>query len=70
MRATSRSTFAKSSGEERQEAEGTALVRSLTGRDVVVCGHGGLDAVVSGAPKWKKGAVFVLGPSLELLEIR
>jgi 8-oxo-(d)GTP phosphatase len=57
-------------GEERQWEDGTELVRSLAGRDVVVCGHGGLDAVVPVAPKWKKGAVFVLGPSLELLEIR
>jgi phosphohistidine phosphatase SixA len=56
-------------GEERQWAEGTALVRSLAGRDLAVCGHGGLDAVVSDAPKWKKGAVFVLGSQLELLEV-
>ena len=55
-------------GEERQWQEGTALVRSLAGRDVVVCGHGGLDSVVPVAPKWKKGAVFVLGPDLELRE--
>jgi phosphohistidine phosphatase SixA len=57
-------------GEDRQAEDGTALVRSLAGQNVVVCGHGGLDAVVPVAPKWKKGAVFVLGPSLELLEIR
>ncbi len=56
-------------GEERQWAEGTALVHSLAGRDVVVCGHGGLDSVVTAAPKWKKGAVFVLSPELELLEV-
>jgi 8-oxo-(d)GTP phosphatase len=53
--------------EERQWTDGLALVRSLAGRDVVICGHGGLDSVVPGAPKWKKGAVFVLGPELELL---
>ena len=57
-------------GEERQGTDGIALVRSLAGSDVVVCGHGGLDAVVPAAPSWKKGAVFVLGPGLELLEIR
>ena len=34
-----------------------------------MCGHGGLDWVVPEAPKWKKGAVFVLGPELELLEV-
>jgi 8-oxo-dGTP diphosphatase len=55
--------------EERQWAEGSALVRSLAGRDLVVCGHGGLDSVVTAAPKWKKGAVFVLGSELELLEV-
>jgi 8-oxo-dGTP diphosphatase len=56
-------------GEQLQGEHGTDLVRTLAGQDVVVCGHGGLDWVVSGAPKWKKGAVFVLGPELELLEI-
>jgi 8-oxo-dGTP diphosphatase len=56
-------------GEERQWTDGHALVRSLAGRDVLVCGHGGLEAVVPDAPKWKKGAVFVLGPALELLEV-
>ena len=55
--------------EEQQWAEGSALVRSLAGRDVAVCGHGGLDSVVTAAPKWKKGAVFVLGPELELVEV-
>jgi 8-oxo-(d)GTP phosphatase len=55
-------------GEESQAVEGTALVRSLAGRDVVVCGHGGLDSVVPDAPRWKKGAVFVLGPQLELID--
>ena len=55
-------------GEESQAEEGTALVRSLAGRDIVVCGHGGLDSVVPDAPKWKKGAAFVLGPQLELLD--
>jgi phosphohistidine phosphatase SixA len=58
----------KELGEERQGDEGIALVRSLAGRDVVVCGHGGLESVVPEAPKWKKGAVFVLGPDFELLE--
>lgn len=54
--------------EERQWEDGHDLVRSLAGRNVVVCGHGGLDSVVPVAPKWKKGAVFVLGPELELVE--
>ncbi len=56
-------------GEQLQAEHGTALVRSLAGQDVVVCGHGGLDWVVPEAPKWKKGAVFVLGPELELLDV-
>jgi phosphohistidine phosphatase SixA len=55
--------------EERQWADGNALVGSLAGRDVIVCGHGGLDSVVTAAPKWKKGAVFVLGRELELLDV-
>jgi 8-oxo-dGTP diphosphatase len=54
-------------GEELQHTDGFALVRSLAGRDVVVCGHGGLEAVAASPPKWKKGAVFVLGPALDVL---
>ncbi len=56
-------------GEEQQFVAGAALVRSLAGRTVLVCGHGGLEqAVLTDAPKWKKGATLVLGPRLELLE--
>jgi 8-oxo-dGTP diphosphatase len=55
--------------EERQGNEGVALVRSLAGRHVVVCGHGGLEHALPDAPKWKKGAVFVVGPSLEVLDV-
>jgi phosphohistidine phosphatase SixA len=56
-------------GEEWQHQGGVELVRSLAGRDVVVCGHGGLElAVLPEPPRWKKGATFVLGPQLELLE--
>ena len=55
-------------GEERQAAEGVALVHSLAGRDVVVCGHGGLERALPTAPKWKKGAVLVAGPALEVLD--
>jgi len=55
-------------GVERQWTDGVALVRSLAGRDVAICGHGGLESVVQAAPKWKKGAVFVLGAELELLD--
>lgn len=54
--------------EELQFSEGVELVRTLAGRDVVVCGHGGLDSVLPDAPKWKKGSVFVVGERLELLD--
>jgi phosphohistidine phosphatase SixA len=56
-------------GEESQATEGVALVRSLVGRDVVVCGHGGLEYVLANPPRWKKGMVFVVGPGLELLDV-
>jgi 8-oxo-dGTP diphosphatase len=55
--------------EELQSTEGLALVRSLAGRDVVVCGHGGLDYALPEPPKWKKGSVLVVGPSLEVLDV-
>jgi len=55
-------------GEEHQMTEGIELVRALAGRDVVVCGHGGLEYAVPHTPRFKKGAVLVLGPRLELLE--
>jgi phosphohistidine phosphatase SixA len=55
--------------EERQGTEGVPLVRSLAGRDVVVCGHGGLEHALPAAPKWKKCAVLVVGPGLEVLDV-
>ncbi len=55
--------------EERQWAEGAALLRELSGRDVVVCGHGGLDGALVGAPRWKKGAAFVLDDELRVVEV-
>jgi len=54
--------------EERQGTDGVALVRSLAGRDVVICGHGGLESAVLAAPKWRKAAVFVVGPDLRLVD--
>jgi 8-oxo-dGTP diphosphatase len=54
-------------GEERQATDGVEIVRSMAGRDLVVCGHGGLERALPAAPKWKKGAVLVVGPALELL---
>jgi 8-oxo-dGTP diphosphatase len=56
-------------GEELQATEGVALVRSLAGREVVVCGHGGLEQALPDPPKWKKGAVIVVGEGLEILGV-
>lgn len=57
-------------GYERHGPESRALVASLAGQTAVVCGHGGLEAVVLGddAPKWRKGATFVLDDELRLVE--
>lgn len=55
--------------EEHQLETGAALVRTLAGRDVVVCGHGGLERLVPSTPAWKKGAVLVLGGDLEIVEV-
>jgi 8-oxo-dGTP diphosphatase len=56
-------------GEDRQATDGIALVRSLAGRDVVVCGHRGLERALTDPPKWKKGSVLVVGPALEVLDV-
>ena len=57
-------------GYERHDGETRALVESLAGLTAVVCGHGGLESVVlgDGAPKWRKGAAFVLDDELRLVE--
>lgn len=57
-------------GYERPDDEARALVESLAGITAVVCGHGGLEAVVLGddAPKFRKGATFVLDDDLHLVE--
>jgi phosphohistidine phosphatase SixA len=54
--------------EEHQVTEGAALVSSLKGTDAVICGHGGLEQVLREPPRWKKGAVFVVGDALEVVE--
>ena len=51
-------------GEEQQATAGVELVRSLAGKDVVVCGHGGLEAALVDPPKWRKGSTFVVDESL------
>jgi phosphohistidine phosphatase SixA len=55
--------------EERQATDGVALVRSLAGCDVVVCRHGGLEHALPDHPRWKKGAVLVVGPALDVLDV-
>jgi phosphohistidine phosphatase SixA len=54
-------------GEERQSAEGGRLLRSLAVKDVVVCGHGGLEQALHGPRKWRKGAAFVLDERLRIV---
>lgn len=57
-------------GEERQYEDGAELVRSLAARNVVVCGHGGLERLVlSDPPKWRKGDSLVLDSDLQLVEV-
>ncbi len=57
-------------GEERQETDGAELVRALAGRDVVVCGHGGLEqAALGDPPRWKKGATFVVDERLRVVRV-
>jgi phosphohistidine phosphatase SixA len=55
--------------EEEQASAGAALVRSLAGNDVLVCGHGGLEqAALPEAPRWKKGAVLVIDADLRVAD--
>jgi 8-oxo-dGTP diphosphatase len=53
--------------EELQWTLGAELVRSLSGGDAVVCGHGGLEQVLRQPPRWKKGAVFVVDERLDVV---
>jgi 8-oxo-dGTP diphosphatase len=54
-------------GEDRQWDDGGPLLRELAERDVVVCGHGGLEHALDDPPKWRKGAAFVLDNSLRIV---
>ena len=47
-------------GQRRSEQEWAAAVRSFVGTNAVVCGHGGFEAGIPGAPELKKGAFFVV----------
>ncbi len=53
---------------EEQWNEGAAVVRELAARDVLLCGHGGLDDSLVGAPQWHKGEVFVVDAELRVVE--
>jgi 8-oxo-dGTP diphosphatase len=53
-------------GEELQTSAGAELVRSLADADVAICGHGGLEGALRDPPRWKKGAVLVVGDTLEV----
>jgi phosphohistidine phosphatase SixA len=54
-------------GEEHQLTEGVELVQSLAGRDVVVCGHGGLESALVDPPRWRKGETFVADERLRVV---
>ena len=54
---------------ERQDRDGHILVRSLAGQNVIVCGHGGLETVIAGAPRWRKGTTFVVDDNLHVESI-
>jgi 8-oxo-dGTP diphosphatase len=55
-------------GEERQQTAGIALVRTLAGSEVVVCGHGGLESALVDPPRWRKGTVFVVDDDLRVCD--
>lgn len=54
--------------EQRQAEEGAALLQSLAGRDVVVCGHGGLEWALPEPRKWRKGHAFALDEQLRIVD--
>lgn len=54
--------------EERQGADGIALVRRLAATDAVVCGHGGLEASLPSAGRWRKGETFVVDANLQIVD--
>jgi len=53
--------------EEHQWEDGGSLLEELAGRDVVVCGHGGLEQALRKPRKWRKGAAFVLDEQLRIV---
>jgi phosphohistidine phosphatase SixA len=55
-------------GEDRQGEDGGALLGRLASKDVVLCGHGGLEQALAKPRKWRKGASFVLDEQLRIVE--
>jgi phosphohistidine phosphatase SixA len=54
-------------GEDQQHEQGAEFVRSVGDRNVVICGHGGLDSLLlDDPPRWRKGETFVLDDRLRL----
>ena len=53
--------------EELQATRGAELVRSFADADVAICGHGGLEHALPDPPRWKKGAVLVVGDALQVV---
>jgi 8-oxo-(d)GTP phosphatase len=53
--------------EEQHYTDGPSFLRSVAGRDVLVCGHGGLELGVPGAPRFEKGDVLVLDETLAVV---
>jgi 8-oxo-dGTP diphosphatase len=56
-------------GETEQAIYGAALLRAVAARDVVVCGHGGLEAALVEPPKWRKGSTFVVDARLCVVDV-
>ena len=55
-------------GEDQAYRDGAGLLRELAERDAVVCGHGGLESWLVDAPKWRKGAAFVVDRDLNVTD--
>lgn len=53
-------------GEVEQSGGGRARVRALPGSAALLCGHGGLEHSLSGAPRFRKGAVLVFDEALHV----
>lgn len=54
-------------GEARHATAGRLLAELVT-KDVVVCGHRGLEQAVRKPRKWRKGAAFVLDEKLRIVD--